>query len=87
MAAVYLLKVLIARPRPFKAIASLQVKVAHEPSAYMYPQYRWWFYVGAALLGLLRIYSGVHYASDVIVGYIVGLLLFVITQKIIQRKF
>ncbi len=103
---VYLLKLFIARPRPFEIMADLQIKVLHLPNtfsfpsahtanavflagllAYVYPKYRWCFYSGTALLGLLRVYSGVHYVSDVVAGYVVGLLLFIVTQSIIQRTF
>jgi len=33
----------------------------------------WWFFAGAALIGLSRIYAGIHYPSDILGGALVGL--------------
>lgn len=40
--------------------------------SYFFPKYRIPFLVFAALIGLSRIYNGVHYPSDVLVGAILG---------------
>ncbi len=39
-----------------------------------------------ALIGISRIYLGVHYVTDVIVGYFVGFLWIFISTKIISKK-
>lgn len=39
---------------------------------YFFPKYRIPFLVFAALIGISRIYNGVHYPSDVLVGTILG---------------
>lgn len=37
------------------------------------------------LIGFSRLYLGVHYLSDVLAGYLVGLLWFVISVKVVRR--
>lgn len=40
-----------------------------------YPPLTWIFYLIAALVGYSRIYVGVHYPSDILVGAIIGILI------------
>ncbi len=40
--------------------------------SYFFPRYRAPFLIFAALIGLSRIYNGVHYPSDVLVGTLIG---------------
>ena len=40
--------------------------------AYSYRQYKWVFYTIAFLIAFSRVYVGVHYPSDVIVGSFIG---------------
>jgi len=45
----------------------------------------WWFFVGAALIGLSRIYVGIHYPSDILAGALVGLFSGWLVVKIARR--
>ena len=38
----------------------------------LYPQYKWIFLITATLIAISRIYLGVHYPSDVLVGALIG---------------
>lgn len=34
----------------------------------------WWFFIGAVLMGLARVFVGVHWPTDIIAGAIIGLI-------------
>jgi len=40
---------------------------------YYFKKYRWWFFLGAFLVGLSRISIGVHYPFDVLTGALLGI--------------
>ncbi len=42
---------------------------------YFYPKLKWWFYTGAVIITMSRVFCGVHYPSDVIFGAGIGILL------------
>ena len=87
----YLLKPIVARPRPFEVIADLRVIDAKPTSpsfpsghaamaiagaiagARMLPGAGWVLWPLAAIVAASRVYSGVHWPSDVVAGLALGL--------------
>ena len=54
--------------------------------AYYFPQYKVAVFILAALIAFSRIYIGVHYFSDVLVGSILGILFGILALNIIKKK-
>ncbi len=87
----YVLKHMIARLRPFQALAGVTAMVqagdfsmpsTHSVTAFaiafiLSRSYgkRWLFYSVAALIAVSRVYVGVHFPSDVIAGSLLGILI------------
>jgi undecaprenyl-diphosphatase len=88
---VYVVKHLMARPRPFVALADVNLLVPtdgfsfpsyHSATAFMaavvlaacFKRWRYAFYGIAALVALSRVYIGVHYPSDILIGGCLGAL-------------
>lgn len=58
--------------------------------AYSYRQYKWIFYTIALLIAFSRVYVGVHYPSDVIVGsaigFVMGFIVITLLTKLRNRR-
>ncbi len=85
-----ILKEIIARPRPDYVISLPMLPYSqhsfpsgHTAMAFLfavifsryYPKYTYAFYIIAALAGISRLYLGVHYLGDILVGMILGILI------------
>ncbi len=71
---------LIARPNSYSmpsGHAATSFAAAVVLSSF-FPQYTIWFYLLASLIALSRVYVGVHYMSDVIVGSVIGIVVGVV---------
>lgn len=79
-AVVYILKRLIARPRPERPGSRDSFPSGHSAVAWAcasvfghrYPKYRWAYRAAASLVSVSRVYLGKHYPSDVLFGAAVG---------------
>jgi undecaprenyl-diphosphatase len=83
-----LIKNIVQRPRPFEALhvnSLVSTDLSSFPSGHAaiffamipimsknFPKIRWIFWTIAILVGLSRIYLGVHYLSDVVCGAMIG---------------
>ena len=45
-----------------------------------------WFFIGAILMGIARIFVGVHWPSDVLGGAVIGIISAIIIDKVIRSK-
>jgi len=86
--AIFILKMLINRPRPFEHLGTTSIiatQLSSFPSGHAmmffsiipimvknFPRWKPVFWTVAILVGLSRIYLGVHYFSDVVWGAIIG---------------
>lgn len=83
----WLIKVVIKRPRPFIGLTDVVLKTGYSfPSGhaavafaalpfleeYSPGWFRWSWLIFISIIVLLRVYSGVHYLSDVIFGALLG---------------
>lgn len=53
--------------------------------SHFYPQYAPWFFLLASLVALSRVYVGVHFMSDVVVGALLGIVIAAIVLFIMKR--
>ena len=63
------------RPRPFAANPDLAVASA---VFYSVPQYGWVMLILPLTWGLLRVYFGVHWLTDILCGFVLGIVSFVL---------
>jgi undecaprenyl-diphosphatase len=95
----YILKFLIARPRPIADLSfaisafNFSFPSTHAAAAFAalpildkeFPKFKWFWISFVMLVGLSRIYLGMHYLSDVIggalLGYTIGFLFVYIEDK------
>ena len=80
-----LIKYILMRPRPdFVSVLTTQLNpsmpsghaacaFAIASSLYFQNKKNWWIFILAGIYSLLRIYEGVHYLSDIIIGAIIGI--------------
>ena len=82
----WLLKVIVKRQRPFTGLTNVILKEGYSfPSGHAtvafaalpfleesFPRFRWIWLIFVSVIVLLRVYSGVHYLSDVIFGALLG---------------
>lgn len=97
-----IIRLFFHRPRPFAVLQVHQLFSENEwsfPSGhsafffamamaiYLYNK-KWgvWFFVGAILMNLSRIITGVHYPSDILGGIIVGILVAYATFYLVEKR-
>ncbi|MDH6603415.1 undecaprenyl-diphosphatase [Bacilli bacterium PM5-9] len=54
--------------------------------AYYFPKYKVLFYILACLIAFSRVYVGVHFFSDVVLGALVGFIIGKISIKIVKKR-
>lgn len=85
---VYLLKIIVARERPYEALGLEMLVEKHGesfPSGHAnavfstlgvldkeFPKFKWFWFGFALLVAFSRVYLGLHYLSDVVVGGAIG---------------
>jgi len=52
---------------------------------YFYKKWGWWFLIAGAIMGIARIFVGVHWPSDVLVGALIGLTSAFLIKKILPK--
>ena len=98
----YVLKFIIARPRPLGIIKTLPLinlvdysfPSSHAAVAFAalpilnktYPKLKWLWILSACFIAFSRIYIGVHYLSDVVVGAFIGYFVSVFIIKLKHEK-
>lgn len=82
----WLLKFIVKRPRPFTGLTDVILKEGYSfPSGHAtvafaalpfleeyFPRFRWIWLAFIIIIVLLRVYSGIHYLSDVVFGAFLG---------------
>jgi len=98
----FILKFIVMRPRPLGLIELLPIVNLIDysfPSSHAvfmfsalpiiskeFPKTKYWFIALASLIAIARVYLNVHYASDVILGAIVGYILGYCIMKRTENK-
>lgn len=94
--ALSILKVVFLRPRPSQAISIIDFDIGpsfpsgHSERAFSgavvlanhYKKYNWLFYILSILVSFSRVYIGLHYPLDVLIGVINGIILGMIALSI-----
>jgi undecaprenyl-diphosphatase len=98
--ALSILKVVFLRPRPSQAINIIDLDIGpsfpsgHSERAFSgavvlanhYKKYNWLFYILSILVSFSRVYIGLHYPLDVLIGAINGIILGMIALSMPTKK-
>jgi undecaprenyl-diphosphatase len=92
-------KVIVQRHRPFETQIGPKSNAHSFPSghtatafacatvlAHFVPRWRVPFFVLAALIGLSRVYNGMHYPTDVLAGAVLGVLIALLLLAVVRRR-